>query len=104
MRSFLFAVSFVAFLAGCSSTKPIENVRLIEVPVTVFCKVDVPPEIPEPSLPFDEHARKDMTVFQKIRLLAAQERVLRGYVKELQGNNKELRGTLAGCRAPEESK
>lgn len=88
---FVCGLLLLAILAGCGTTKPVIEVKTVHVPVKVYCKVEIPAE---PTLPFDTQATRGMGLYKKTQLLAAQDRILKGY-------NKELKGALLGCKAPE---
>lgn len=93
MKALFSTLVLAGTLVGCGTPKVVTEIQTVEVPVTVFCKVK---DVKKPELPFDTKARKDMTLFEKTKLLAAQDKVQKGYIKELEG-------AIAGCRAPIES-
>ncbi len=78
-------------VGGCATPEIVTRVQTVQVPVTVFCKVDLPAK---PSFPFDDTARQSMSLFEKTKLLVAQDRIQKGYIKALEG-------ALAGCKAPD---
>ena len=79
-------------LCACATTSPVQvtGTQIVKVEVPVYCKMT---DVAKPDLPFDSQAKPDMSLFDKAKLLAAQDDVLKGYVTELEG-------ALAGCKAP----
>lgn len=68
-----FSMVMVVLLAGCA-TKP------VQVPVTVLCKT---PAIGKPDFYYD-HVTKDMSLFDKVKLLIADRKQRQGYEVELE--------------------
>lgn len=65
-------------LSGCAAQKP------IEIPINVLCKI---PVIEKPDYYFD-HATKDMSTFDKVKLLIADRYQRQGYEGELEAASK----------------
>jgi hypothetical protein len=86
------ALFFGAMLSGCSTT-PAPNVVVkpqeVDIPIQTFCQMTDPAK---PSMPYDEEATQSMSLFNKVKLLIAQDLNLKGYVQELQGE-------VNSCRA-----
>ena len=83
MSRFLLAVIFPIILsvgACASSGVQITGTQEVRVPIPVRC--DIAP-VNKPELPFDTQATKDMSLFDKVRLLLAQNSNLQGYTEEL---------------------
>lgn len=74
----VYALAALLVLAGCQ-TMPTSTVE-VKVPVPVTCKAV---DIPLPSLPFNEKARKSMSLFDKVKLLLAQDLNRQAYETEL---------------------
>lgn len=90
MPFLLLAAPLVLLLTACGAAQPVFVPQVVKIPVPVYCQVK---DVKKPSMPFDETAAPDMSLYQKVQLLAAQDQALKGY-------STELAGALAGCRAP----
>lgn len=91
----LFLVSLMLVVLSACDTNPIIKVtgtQTVKVEVPVYCKFD---NVTKPEMPFDEKAAPGMDLFEKSKLLAAQDKNLKGYTVELEG-------ALSGCKAPAE--
>lgn len=84
----LFPILLVSVLAGCGTVcpEPQTITQVVKVPVPVKCEID---PIDKPNLYFDQ-AKKDNTVFDNMKLLAAENEELQGYVTKLEA-------AISGC-------
>ena len=74
MKKFLSSVFIVFLFAGCAN-----NLREVHVPVPVKCQVVVQ----KPQFHFDS-AKKEMTIFEKVKLLVAERLQRQAYEAELE--------------------
>lgn len=75
---YLFTAVTLASLSACTTTPTIQKV---EVPVIVRCKSN---PVVKPSMPFDEQAKKEMSIYQKTQLLVAQDYRHKAYEAQLE--------------------
>ena len=85
MKSFIIVLVFL--LAGCCTPEIIEKPQIVEVPVMVKCKPTV--TITPITHPFDK-AKKDMSLYDKLKLALAE-------LSLVKGQNKELTAALTEC-------
>jgi hypothetical protein len=69
-------------LAACGTTVKTE-VKEVKVEVPVPC---VPTDVTLPSMPFDTEAKASLSLFDKTKLLLAQDLNLKAYAKELEAS------------------
>lgn len=87
----LLIIGFVISMMGCAqSLEPRVVTKEVKVEVPVRCNVELPEE---PKRPFDESARKDMSLFDKSKLLLAQDEYSKAYQSV-------LRAAATSCITP----
>lgn len=86
----LLSVLVIIVLSACAAQPVVSVPQIVNVPVTVYCKVQ---PVQKPDMPFDDQAERSMTLYEKVQLLLAQDQNHKGYEKQLEGS-------LAGCMAP----
>ena len=87
-------ICLAVLTAGCATAPSTPAVKTVEVAVPVPCNI---PEIAKPIMHFDQYASVEMSLYEKVQLLLAQNYNLKGYTRELEA-------AASACRQTPDSK
>jgi hypothetical protein len=86
MKKLILVLSMALFIGGCGTISG--STQIVKIPAVTKCEPSVTPRDPV-SLPFD-NATKEMSLYDKFKLLLAENNIISGH-------NKELKAALREC-------